>query len=80
VTVATLLGNADIVRACVRHGVRKLRVFGSVLTDQFDASTSDVDLTPPACRSSVTAVDRQSNARRLEATSEKLRSGQFGRD
>lgn len=42
-TVVTLLGNEDIVRACVKHGVRRLRAFGSVLTDQFDAGTSDVD-------------------------------------
>lgn len=42
-TVATLHGNEEISRACVRHGVRRLRVFGSILTDQFDASTSDGD-------------------------------------
>lgn len=42
-TVATLLGNEDIVRACVKHGVRRLRVFGSVLTDQFDVNSSDLD-------------------------------------
>lgn len=42
-TVATLLGNEDITRACVKYGVRRLRAFGSVLTDQFDAGASDVD-------------------------------------
>lgn len=30
-------------RACERHGVERLRVFGSVLTDHFDPDTSDVD-------------------------------------
>ena len=42
-TVATVLGNEDIARACVRHGVRRLRAFGSVLTDHFDVNTSDLD-------------------------------------
>ncbi len=30
--------------ACVAHGVRRLRLFGSALTDAFDAERSDVDL------------------------------------
>lgn len=30
-------------RACERHGVKRLRVFGSVLTDRFDPEMSDVD-------------------------------------
>ncbi len=42
-TVATLLDNEDVARACVEHGVRRLRAFGSILTDQFDANTSDLD-------------------------------------
>lgn len=29
--------------ACEVHGVRRLRVFGSVLTDDFDRTNSDVD-------------------------------------
>lgn len=32
-----------IQRACERYGVERLKVFGSVLTDQFDPETSDVD-------------------------------------
>ncbi len=42
-TVATILGNEDIARACAKYRVRRLRAFGSVLTDQFDVGTSDVD-------------------------------------
>ncbi|NTV39147.1 MAG: hypothetical protein HGA51_04210 [Demequinaceae bacterium] len=38
-----MLDNEDIARACARHGVRRLRAFGSVLTDRFDVNTSDVD-------------------------------------
>lgn len=34
---------AAIRRACERFGVKRLRVFGSVLTDDFDPETSDVD-------------------------------------
>lgn len=30
-------------RACERHGVERLRVFGSVLTEYFDPETSDID-------------------------------------
>jgi predicted nucleotidyltransferase len=32
-----------IARACQQFGVRRLRIFGSALTDRFDPSTSDVD-------------------------------------
>jgi len=32
-----------IAHACERFGVRRLRIFGSALTDRFDPSTSDVD-------------------------------------
>ena len=42
-TIPTLLDNEEIARACAKHGVRRLRAFGSVLTDQFDAKTSDLD-------------------------------------
>lgn len=34
---------AAITAACTRHGVKRLLVFGSVLTDHFDESRSDVD-------------------------------------
>lgn len=32
-----------IARACEAHGVKRLRVFGSVLGNTFDSETSDVD-------------------------------------
>lgn len=32
-----------VARACERHGVRRLRLFGSALGDQFDPTTSDLD-------------------------------------
>jgi predicted nucleotidyltransferase len=32
-----------IARACELHGVRRLRIFGSVLGAEFDTETSDVD-------------------------------------
>lgn len=32
-----------IARACSEYGVQRLRIFGSVLTDEFDSETSDVD-------------------------------------
>ncbi|WP_431247153.1 nucleotidyltransferase family protein [Leifsonia xyli] len=32
-----------IARACEAHGVKRLRIFGSVLSDKFDRETSDVD-------------------------------------
>ncbi|GAA3670452.1 nucleotidyltransferase family protein [Microbacterium marinilacus] len=42
VTGVPLDGEA-IARASERFGVRRLRVFGSALTDRFDSSRSDVD-------------------------------------
>jgi uncharacterized protein len=33
-----------IVELCRRYGVRRLEVFGSLLRDDFDSATSDVDL------------------------------------
>lgn len=35
---------AAIARACERHHVARLSLFGSVLTDRFDPDRSDVDL------------------------------------
>lgn len=32
-----------IARACKAHGVERLRIFGSVLGEEFDRETSDVD-------------------------------------
>lgn len=32
-----------IARACRRYGVARLRIFGSALTDRFDAEGSDID-------------------------------------
>lgn len=40
---AILFDTDAIARACERYGVARLQVFGSVLTDQFDPSRSDVD-------------------------------------
>ena len=40
---AVLLDAEAIARACELYGVQRLRVFGSVLTDRFDAESSDVD-------------------------------------
>ncbi len=42
-TAVALLDNEEIARACARHGVRRLRAFGSVLTNEFDPHSSDVD-------------------------------------
>ncbi len=42
-TLAMLLENEDIARACAEHRVRRLRAFGSVLTDRFDVTSSDLD-------------------------------------
>ncbi|NTV39382.1 MAG: toxin-antitoxin system toxin subunit [Demequinaceae bacterium] len=42
-TTVTLLDNEDVARACARHGVLRLRVFGSLLTGHFDVNTSDLD-------------------------------------
>ena len=40
---------------CVRHGVRELALFGSVLRDDFDPTSSDIDVVvkfgPPKCES-----------------------------
>ncbi|WP_300269057.1 nucleotidyltransferase domain-containing protein [Microbacterium sp.] len=41
--IAALFDTEAIQRACERHGVERLRIFGSVLTDRFDPKTSDVD-------------------------------------
>ena len=40
---ATILDRVAIARVCERHGVARLRVFGSALTDRFDADHSDID-------------------------------------
>ena len=32
-----------IARACKQHGVERLRIFGSALTDRFDPQESDID-------------------------------------
>jgi predicted nucleotidyltransferase len=40
---AALLDHAAIMLACEQHGVERLRVFGSALTDRFDSEKSDVD-------------------------------------
>lgn len=32
-----------IARACKRYGVKRLRIFGSALTDHFDLEGSDID-------------------------------------
>jgi uncharacterized protein len=40
---ATFLDAQAIARACDRFGVARLRVFGSIVTDRFDPTTSDVD-------------------------------------
>jgi predicted nucleotidyltransferase len=41
---AVLLDFDAIRRACEQFGVKRLRVFGSVLTEHFDPETSDIDL------------------------------------
>jgi uncharacterized protein len=46
VDAAAPLDREAIRRACERFGVKRLRVFGSVLTDRFDPQTSDVDFQP----------------------------------
>jgi len=33
----------DVARLCQAHGVRRLDVFGSATSDQFDPDTSDID-------------------------------------
>lgn len=43
-TIVTLPDdNEDIARACARHGVRRSRVFGSILTGHFVLNISDLD-------------------------------------
>ncbi len=42
-TAMTLLDRQAISQAAQRHGVARLRVFGSALTDRFDPDRSDVD-------------------------------------
>ncbi|GAA3841792.1 nucleotidyltransferase domain-containing protein [Brevibacterium ammoniilyticum] len=32
-----------VARICANHGVVRLRIFGSVLTDRFDSASSDID-------------------------------------
>lgn len=43
VTPLDSLDAGELQRVCARYGVRRLRVFGSVLTDCFDPERSDVD-------------------------------------
>ncbi|PZU44539.1 MAG: hypothetical protein DI566_12145 [Microbacterium sp.] len=38
-----MLDREAIARACERHGVARLRIFGSALTERFDPAKSDVD-------------------------------------
>jgi predicted nucleotidyltransferase len=40
---AVLLDVEAIRGACARHGVERLRVFGSVLSERFNPDTSDID-------------------------------------
>ena len=42
-TAAVHLDLEAIARACQTYGVRRLRIFGSAITDRFDPQTSDVD-------------------------------------
>lgn len=41
--VTMVLDREAIARVCERHGVARLRVFGSVATGRFDPDRSDVD-------------------------------------
>ncbi|MGO1182876.1 MAG: nucleotidyltransferase family protein [Micrococcaceae bacterium] len=41
--LSVLLDLEAIRRACERFGVTRLRAFGSVLTEQFDYASSDID-------------------------------------
>lgn len=41
--MAIHLDTEEIARICARHGVARLRVFGSALTERFDPDESDVD-------------------------------------
>ncbi len=38
------LDHSALVAACRRYGVRRLRVFGSAITDRFNPETSDLDV------------------------------------
>lgn len=42
-TTAVPLDLPAIARVCERHGVRRLRIFGSALTEHFNPQASDVD-------------------------------------
>jgi len=42
-SVAKVLDPVEIGRACRQHGVARLRVFGSSVTDRFDPLRSDID-------------------------------------
>jgi len=42
-TTAVPVDMHAIARASEAHGVRRLRIFGSVLTDEFDRESSDID-------------------------------------
>ena len=42
-TTAVPVDVSAIARACAAHGVRRLRMFGSVLTSDFDPVRSDID-------------------------------------
>ncbi len=38
-----VLDDASISTLCAKHGVKRLVIFGSAVTDRFDEATSDVD-------------------------------------
>lgn len=42
-TMAETLDRVAIAAACQRHGARRLRVFGSATTEEFEPGRSDVD-------------------------------------
>lgn len=42
-SVAMVLDREAVARACERHGVARLRVFGSAVTGRFDPERSDID-------------------------------------
>lgn len=44
-TLSLTLDREAIVALCRQHGVARLSVFGSALTDRFDPNRSDVDMT-----------------------------------
>lgn len=41
--IAAILDLDAVARACERHGVRRLRLFGSALGKRFDPESSDLD-------------------------------------